>query len=328
MRRFQGLLLLFSLLCLCSTGTVRAQWNPLNPVLGVQRESDGVQLTLQNGTLKLQVCSDSMIRVRYSATMPFPSRQEFLVIKDSWPATKWEMQSSEEAIVLSTSQLKAVVARKDGSVTFQDSAGKTLFEQNEVSMTPAVVNGEQTYHAELYSKLWGSYESFYGLGQHQAGVWNYRGEVVDISQDNTNISIPFVLSSDGYGIFWNNASRSRFNNRFLNALYLSSEVADVLDYYFLYGPEFERSSADTGNSLARRRCLASGRMDSGNAKINTTRRRNCLGWRTNTGNCTFPRTTSCRTGSGGTPWVNRCSTKRAIPTLQGWSKTFTKTSSI
>jgi alpha-D-xyloside xylohydrolase len=240
MRRFRGLMARASLLWLCLAGTVRAQWNPLNPVLSVQKEPSGVQLTLQNGTLKLQVCSDSIIRVRYSPTTPFPTRPEFLVIKESWPATKWEIQSSEDAIVLSTSQLKVVVARKDSSVTFQDSAGKTLFEQNEISMTPTVVNGEQTYHAELYSKLWGSYESFYGLGQHQAGVWNYRGEAVDISQDNTNISIPFVLSSNGYGVFWNNASRSRFNNRFLSALYLSSEVADALDYYFLYGPEFDK----------------------------------------------------------------------------------------
>src|SRR5439155_21345499 len=184
-----------------------AQWNPLNAVLSVQRESDGVQLTLRNGTLKLRVCSDSIVRVRYSPTAAFPSRPDFVVIKDKWLATKWELQSSDEAIILSTAQLKVAIARKDSSVTFQDSAGKTLFEQNEVSMTPAIVNGEQTYHAELYSKLWGSYESFYGLGQHQAGVWNYRGEAVDISQDNTNISIPLLLSSDGYGIFWNNASR-------------------------------------------------------------------------------------------------------------------------
>jgi alpha-D-xyloside xylohydrolase len=240
MKRFCRLVLVFSLLWLWSPGFVRAQWLPLNAVLSVQRESDGVQLTLQNGALKLQVCSDSIIRVRYSPDGVFPTRQEFLVIKDRWPATKWEMQSTADAIVVSTSQLKVVIARKDASVTFQDSAGKPLFEQNEVSMTPVVVNGEQTYHPELYSKLWGSYESFYGLGQHQAGVWNYRGEAVDLSQDNTNISIPFFLSSNGYGIFWNNSSRSRFNNRFLNALYLSSEVADVLDYYFLYGPEFDK----------------------------------------------------------------------------------------
>ncbi len=48
-----------------------------------------------------------------------------------------------------------------------------------------------------------------------------------------------MLSSKGYGIFWNNTSRSRFNNRFANYLYISSEVADVIDYYFLYGPDFD-----------------------------------------------------------------------------------------
>ncbi|MGD0201732.1 MAG: TIM-barrel domain-containing protein, partial [Bryobacteraceae bacterium] len=74
----------------------------------------------------------------------------------------------------------------------------------------------------------------------QAGVWNYHGESVDIVQDNTNISIPLLLSSNGYGLFWNNTSRSRFNNRFVHALYISSEVADVIDYYFLYGPELDR----------------------------------------------------------------------------------------
>jgi alpha-D-xyloside xylohydrolase len=48
------------------------------------------------------------------------------------------------------------------------------------------------------------------------------------------------LSTYGYGIFWNNTSRSKFNNRFLNALFLSSDVAEVIDYYFIYGPEFDQ----------------------------------------------------------------------------------------
>ena len=138
------------------------------------------------------------------------------------------------------------------------------------------MNGESTNHAELYSKLWGSYESFYGLGQHQAGVWNYRGEAVDLSQDNTNISIPFFLSSNGYGIFWNNMSRSRFNNRFLSALYLSSEVADSVDYYFLYGPEFDKIIAGYRDLTGARRCSASGLTDSGSARTATRRKPNCL----------------------------------------------------
>src|SRR5262249_8778850 len=101
------------------------------------------------------------------------------------------------------------------------------------------VNGEQTLRSERFVNMWETQETFYGLGQHQAGVWNYRGEYVPLSQDNTNISIPLLLSSKGYGIFWNNGSRSTFNNRFVHAFYLSSEVADAMDYYFFYGPDFD-----------------------------------------------------------------------------------------
>jgi alpha-D-xyloside xylohydrolase len=220
--------------------TAVAQWNPLNPVVDFARLDDGVQFTLKSGILKLQVRSESIIRVLYAPGPMFPKTQDFVVIKTTWLPVKWNVQSDSDAITLTTSQLKIKVTRKDASIDFSDAVGKKLFQQTEIRMSPVVVNGESTQHAELYSKLWGSYESFYGLGQHQAGVWNYRGEAVDISQDNTNISIPFFLSSNGYGIFWNNTSRSRFNNRFLNSLYLSSEVADVIDYYFTYGPEFDK----------------------------------------------------------------------------------------
>ena len=233
---------IFSLLLVVSLLDIsaRAQWNAPNPVVSVQQQAGGVQVALKSGILKLQVCSESIVRITYSPTSQIPEKNGLVIVKNSWPATKWTLNSGEEAITITTAQLKISVLRKDASVTFSDSAGKQLFQQTELSMQPVVVNGEKTYRAELYSKLWGSYESFYGLGQHQAGVWNYRGEAVDLSQDNTNISIPFLLSSNGYGIFWNNGSRSRFNNRFLNALYLSSEVADAADYYFLYGPEFDK----------------------------------------------------------------------------------------
>jgi len=47
-------------------------------------------------------------------------------------------------------------------------------------LTPVKVNGEDTYRAESFVNIYGSREALYGLGQHQAGVWNYRGEAVDM----------------------------------------------------------------------------------------------------------------------------------------------------
>ena len=237
----RGTILFFALfLTLALAPGAAAQWNPLNPVTGFQKQADSVDFAMQSGTLRIQVCSDSIVRVLYSATSSFPDTPQYVVTKTSWPATQWTVQSSDKDITIATSLMKVTVARADGSILYSDAAGKKLFEDFDRTLTPVEVNGEKTYHAEMFSNLWDSTEAFYGLGQHQAGVWNYHGEDVELSQDNTNISVPMFLSSKGYGIFWNNPSRSRFDNRFLHALYLSSEVADTVDYYFLYGPDFDK----------------------------------------------------------------------------------------
>ena len=212
----------------------------MNPVVDVQQQADGVLLKMGTGTLKLQVCSDSIIHVLYSATTSFPTRFDPVVIKKTWPAVKFTLQTGNDEIVLQTAQLKIAITKKDGAITYSDLPGKQLLQEATRKLTPVKVNGEDTYRAESFVNIYGSREGLYGLGQHQSGVWNYRGESVDISQDNTNISIPLLVSSNGYGIFWNSAARSRFNNRFPNYLYISSEVADVIDYYFFYGPEFDQ----------------------------------------------------------------------------------------
>ena len=220
---------------------LRAQWEPHNPVVSVQPESDGATFLMKTGALRLQICSDSIVHVLYSATSSFPPRRpDPVVIKTSWPAAKFTMQSDDESVTLSTAQVRVVVTRLDGAITYRDSSGSQLVQEGTRKLTPVKVNGEDTYRAESFVNIYGSHEALYGLGQHQSGVWNYRGESVDLAQDNSSIAVPFLVSSKGYGIFWNNDSRSRFNNRFANYLYISSEVADVIDYYFFYGPDLDK----------------------------------------------------------------------------------------
>ena len=218
-----------------------AQWLPLDPVKEVVAQPDGALFTLQSGWLRFQVDSDSIVHVIYSLEKEIPARQDFLITKTSWPKTDLSLHTEDAKVVtISTSRLKIEVTRADSSIIFYDAAGHKLTQENTRTLTPVEVNGEKTYHSERFTNMWDTQEAFYGLGQHQAGVWNYRGEAVDLSQDNTNISIPMLLSSNGYGIFWNNGSRSRFNNRFVHAFYLSSEAADAVDYYFIYGPDFDK----------------------------------------------------------------------------------------
>jgi alpha-D-xyloside xylohydrolase len=221
------------------TAPASAQWTPSNPVTALERQPDGVLFTMKQGVLKIQVCTDRILHVVYSPSSSGPTRPNVVVAKTAWSATAWTLHDAADTVALVLPGLTVSVLRRDGRIIFSDTSGSALFTDHSRIMVPAVVNGESTYHVEVFSNLWGSPEAFYGLGGHQAGVWNYRGESVDISQDNTNISMPMFLSSNGYGIFWNNTSRSRFNNRFPNALYLTAEVADAVDYYFLYGPGFD-----------------------------------------------------------------------------------------
>ena len=220
---------------------VFAQWTPLDPVTSLKQEADGISVAVRSGgTLKLQVCSDSIIHVLYFPTSDFPKRPDYVVTKSSWAAAPWKLESSEKNLTLSTSALKVTIEKESGAITFSDLSDKQLFRDAKRIMTAETVNGEETYRAETVVEMYGTHEGFYGLGQHQAGVWNYHGESVDQSQENTNIAVPMLLSSNGYGIFWNNTSRTRFNNRFVHVMYISSEVADTIDYYFIYGPEFDK----------------------------------------------------------------------------------------
>jgi alpha-D-xyloside xylohydrolase len=243
--RYQCSASLFLLFFSAVAPPLLAQWTPLNPVTSPDPQPDGVVLVLQSGFLRFQVCSDSIVHVVYSKERDVPQRTDFLVTKKSWPRTEFTLDSDDpKLITLTTSRLKIEITRADSSIVFIDSVGHKLTQENTRTLTPAEVNGERTYHSERFVNMWDTQEAFYGLGQHQAGVWNYRGESVDLSQDNTNISIPLLLSSNGYGIFWNNGSRSRFDNRFVHAFYWSSEVSDSMDYYFFYGPDFDRLIAD------------------------------------------------------------------------------------
>ena len=230
------------LLVLLLSTPLLAQWQPPNPVKGVRREPEGMMVQLERGVMRISVCSQAIVHVVYSPGTTIPEEKQFAVIRTKWPPAREMFTETAEDATVATADLRVTVTKKDGFVSFSTAGAghEKLIQEGPKIMTPAEVNGEKTYHAEDVFSIYGSQESFYGLGQHQAGVWDYRGESVDLSQENTEIAVPLLVSSKGYGIFWNNPSRSRFNNRFVHTVYLSSEVADTIDYYFLYGPDFDR----------------------------------------------------------------------------------------
>lgn len=77
-------------------------------------------------------------------------------------------------------------------------------------------------------------EHLYGMGQEVTGCFDLKGCTIDLCQKNTKCSIPFYLSTKGYGFLWNNPSTGRAEfakNRFL----WEADVAKQLDYIVIAG---------------------------------------------------------------------------------------------
>ena len=122
-----------------------------------------------------------------------------------------------DAVILTTDTLKVELSLKWGSVQYSTAAEtKTFYESgNAIPRTyePVELNGEKTFHVEdRFAPDFG--EGFYGLGQHQSGMFNYRGATVELGQNNTDVAIPLLLSSKGYALMWNTASLTYVDNRF------------------------------------------------------------------------------------------------------------------
>ena len=79
------------------------------------------------------------------------------------------------------------------------------------------------------------HERFYGLGQHQHGLFDQKGAVVELVQRNTEVSIPFVLSSRGYGFLWNMPGVGRVELG-ANGTRWVAEAARQIDYWVTTGP--------------------------------------------------------------------------------------------
>ena len=216
---------------------------PLPPVK-YRQVPDGVTASVGNESLQISVCGPGVIH--FVAT-PEPlnivkqSRPWMLDAKDSCPGAKFEVTQTTDTALLTTSTLKVELSLKWGSVQYSTIAGDGLLrERNSIPRTydPTSVNGEKSFHVEdRFSPDFG--EGFYGLGQHQSGMFNYRGSTVELGQNNTDVAIPLLLSSKGYALMWNTASLTYVDNRFPLELNLDSLAGHSIDYYFIYGPELD-----------------------------------------------------------------------------------------
>lgn len=179
---------------------------------------DGVVVNIREAAsggpqkVRLTVMSDHVIRVTSTPDKAFRNRNSLIVLPGAAQAAGFAVRDGKEEVELQTAGLSAFVNKADGRVRFTDAGGNRITNESEpASFTPITVDGTHGYSTVNRFDT-SDDEALYGLGQHQSDQWNYKGQNEELYQYNTKISIPFVISSAGYGILWDSYSQGRFGN--------------------------------------------------------------------------------------------------------------------
>lgn len=186
----------------------------------IQKLDDGIIVTVNKQKeggpqkVKLQVVSDKVIHVVATPSDDF-SKKESLITSFTQTLTEgWSVNESDKEISLSTTELTAKISMETGEVSFVDKEGNPILSENNKGIKnfiPVEIDG---YKSNALHQVFNSddNEAFYGLGQHQADEFNYKGKNEILFQYNTKVSVPFLVSSKNYGVLWDNYSVTKFGD--------------------------------------------------------------------------------------------------------------------
>lgn len=174
-----------------------------------ERRVDGVVVHCASTWVRLAVRTPQIIRVTASSRRAFLDRDSLVVVPPS-DHPYFRVLEDATAIAVDTGVVRATLDRATGQVRFTDSSGKTIAAEADRTFEPAVIQGVNTFHVR---QQWHAQdESLYGLGQHQFDTLNLKGLSIDLWQRNTSIVSPLLVSSRGYGLFWDNLGYTRFGD--------------------------------------------------------------------------------------------------------------------
>ena len=181
------------------------------------------------------------IRATKNAEMP----------KDNWALLSAEevetqIEITEDGATLRNGKVKVCISN-GGKITIYNQKGKLLLEEYwrnrrdlrdskcsaiEVEAREFRPNVGGDYHLTMRLQSLDKNEKIYGMGQYQQPYLNLQGADLELAHRNSQASVPFAISSMGYGLLWNNPGVGRvvFGN---NIISYESYATKILDYWFV-----------------------------------------------------------------------------------------------
>ena len=209
----------------------------------IQKETDGIVVYAPesvNGIkkLKLKVWSNNIIQVIASPTNDFSNRKSLIITEKPLPTVNWNLSEIENHIVLTTDSIMVKLDKNTLKINFLDYQGHIIISENDREAQPARVASEDCYHIkQSFQYLPG--ETLYGLGSFQDADLALNGKKITLLQKNRDDVVPVIISTNHYGLIWDNYSYSEFNDT-RGSYYLWSEVADEINYFFIYGDSIDK----------------------------------------------------------------------------------------
>ena len=246
-------------------------------ILSHEVGADGLTICTDAGLLALTPRTNRTVRVRFTLEDSFSQQPSLTVIPVSAdaPNVPFSVVEDRDRIVISTNAMSIEVARETAALTYRTIDGTLLTREPACggkTLTPVQVlrsefDGATPHESRenvdgvridvdgirqvvdrtaFHTKLefcFADGEALYGLGSHEEGMFNLRGQHQYLYQQNLKVAVPVLVSTRGYGVFLDCTSLVTFHDDAFGS-YLWSDVARELDYYVMLGPSFDQVVAE------------------------------------------------------------------------------------
>jgi alpha-D-xyloside xylohydrolase len=162
--------------------------------------------------LSIQAVTNQIVHVLAFPTESTTPPVSLMCVKATETQVPYEVLDLGGIIRFSTDSLRVLVEETYGRVTITDVRGRVLL--GEAARDQPLFTADTGSHAYGVSVTFRSPsgEALYGLGQQQNGWINYKDKSLTLLQQNSNVAVPFLLSSRNYGLLWDNYSITRFGD--------------------------------------------------------------------------------------------------------------------
>lgn len=191
----------------------------------------------------IEAWGENALRIRATKECTMPEENWALQVPK-----KAQVQIDEKQGIIQNGKIKATIS-KFGKITIYNQDGKVLIEEYcrnrkdvmdtkcsaievEAREFKAIIGGD--YHLTMRLESQDKEEKIYGMGQYQQPYLDLKGLDLELAHRNSQASVPFALSSRGYGILWNNPSIGRviFGK---NIMSYEAYSTKALDYWVVAG---------------------------------------------------------------------------------------------